>query len=94
VEKARQFAKDCHDLGLVIHGDFILGLPGETKESIRNTINFAKTLDCETIQVSIAHAYPGTEFYDFAKANGYITNERMEDGAAPDGAHRISRPAR
>ena len=59
VERARAFAKDCHDLGLVIHGDFILGLPGETKESIRNTINFAKTLDCETIQVSIAHAYPG-----------------------------------
>ena len=45
VERARAFAKDCHDLGLVIHGDFILGLPGETKESIRNTINFAKTLD-------------------------------------------------
>ena len=65
---------DCHDLGLVIHGDFILGLPGETKESIRNTINFAKTLDVETIQVSIAHAYPGTEFYDYAKENGFITN--------------------
>ena len=29
---------------------------------------------CETIQVSIAHAYPGTEFYDYAKANGFITN--------------------
>src|SRR6516225_6128835 len=80
VERARAFAKDCNDLGLVIHGDFILGLPGETKESIRNTINFAKTLDCETIQVSIAHAYPGTEFYDYAKANGFITNEKMEDG--------------
>ena len=67
--------------------DFILGLPGETKESIRNTINFAKTLDCETIQVSIAHAYPGTEFYDFAKANGFITNEKMEDGGGHQMAH-------
>ena len=87
VERARQFAKDCHSLGLTIHGDFILGLPGETKESIRNTINFAKSLDCETIQVSIAHAYPGTEFYDYAKANGYITNERMEDGGGHQMAH-------
>jgi len=87
VERARAFAKDCHDLGLVIHGDFILGLPGETKESIRNTINFAKTLDCETIQVSIAHAYPGTEFYDFAKTNGFITNEKMEDGGGHQMAH-------
>jgi len=82
VEKAREFAKNCHDLGLCIHADFILGLPGETKESIRNTINFAKKLDCETIQVSIAHAFPGTEFYDFAKANGFIVNsaEMMDEG--------------
>jgi radical SAM superfamily enzyme YgiQ (UPF0313 family) len=82
VERAREFAKDCHDLGLIIHADFILGLPGETKESIRNTINFAKKLDCETIQVSIAHAFPGTEFYDYAKANGFIVNTAamMDEG--------------
>jgi len=74
VERARDFTRDCHDLGLTIHGDFILGLPGETKESIRNTINFAKSLDVETIQVSIAHAYPGTEFYEFAREHGFIIN--------------------
>ena len=62
VERARQFTKDCHKLGLVIHGDFIMGLPGETHETINNTIEFAKELDVETIQVSVAHAYPGTEF--------------------------------
>jgi radical SAM superfamily enzyme YgiQ (UPF0313 family) len=38
VERARQFTKDCHKLGLVVHGDFILGLPGETHETINNTI--------------------------------------------------------
>jgi len=87
VERAREFVKDCHDLGLIIHADFILGLPGETKESIWNTINFAKQLDCETIQVSVAHAYPGTEFYDFAKRNDFITNENMEDGGGHQMAH-------
>ena len=90
VERARDFVKDCHDLGLIIHADFILGLPGETKESIWNTINFAKTLDCETIQVSVAHAYPGTEFYDYAAKNNFITNENMEGrGRPPDGSHRV-----
>jgi hopanoid biosynthesis associated radical SAM protein HpnJ len=64
VERARQFTKDCKKLGLVIHGDFILGLPGETHETIQRTIDFAKELDVETIQVSVGHAYPGTEFYD------------------------------
>ncbi len=70
----------------MIHGDFILGLPGETRESIRNTIDFAKQLDCETIQVSIAHAFPGTEFFDYAKENGFITNEAMSD----DGGHQMA----
>jgi hopanoid biosynthesis associated radical SAM protein HpnJ len=87
VERARAFAKDCHDLGLCIHGDFVLGLPGETKESIRNTINFAKKLDVETIQVSIAHAFPGTEFYDYAKANGFIVNN---GSMADEGGHQMA----
>jgi hopanoid biosynthesis associated radical SAM protein HpnJ len=87
VERALAFARDCHDLGLTIHGDFILGLPGETKESIRNTIKFAKALDVETIQVSIAHAYPGTEFHEFAKQNGFIIN----NGAMVDeGGHQLA----
>jgi hopanoid biosynthesis associated radical SAM protein HpnJ len=88
VERARQFTKDCKKLGLVVHGDFILGLPGETKESIRETIDFAKELDVETIQVSIAHAYPGTEMYDYAKSNGFIVSEgsKMVD----EGGHQLA----
>jgi hopanoid biosynthesis associated radical SAM protein HpnJ len=88
VERARQFVKDCKKLGLVVHGDFILGLPGETKETIRRTIDFAKELNVETIQVSVAHAYPGTEFYDYAKANGFIINEKdMVDAGGHQVAH-------
>src|SRR5258707_4942983 len=87
VQRARDFVKDCHELGLVIHGDFILGLPGETRRSIRNTIRFAKQLDCETIQVSIAHAFPGTELFDFVEKNGFITDRKMEDGGGHQMAH-------
>ena len=87
VQRARDFVKDCHDLGLLIHGDFILGLPGETKGSIRNTIKFAQELDCETIQVSIAHAFPGTEFFDFVESRGFITSKKMEDGGGHQMAH-------
>jgi hopanoid biosynthesis associated radical SAM protein HpnJ len=75
VERAREFTRDCHRLGLVIHGDFIMGLPGETHESINTTIAFAKELDVETIQVSVAHAYPGTELYDYAMKNGFIVGD-------------------
>jgi hopanoid biosynthesis associated radical SAM protein HpnJ len=87
VERARQFTKDCHKLGLVIHGDFIMGLPGETHETINNTIAFAKELDVETIQVSVAHAYPGTELYDYAVQNGFMVKDsKMVD----EGGHQLA----
>jgi len=79
VDMALRFTDNCKKLGLVVHGDFIIGLPGETRESIRKTIDFAKRLDTETIQVSIAHPYPGTEFYDYVRSNGLITIDAMTD---------------
>ncbi|MDX2181021.1 MAG: hopanoid biosynthesis associated radical SAM protein HpnJ [Bryobacteraceae bacterium] len=79
VDMARRFTKNAHKAGLTIHADFIVGLPGETRESIRRTIDFAKELNCETIQVSIAHPYPGTEFYDYAQKNNLITLDSMTD---------------
>src|SRR5437763_894922 len=87
VERARQFTKDCHKLGLVVHGDFILGLPGETHQTINNTIAFAKELDVETIQVSVAHAYPGTELYDHVVKNGFMVGDnKMVD----EGGHQLA----
>jgi len=79
IDMARRFTENCHKLGLVIHGDFIVGLPGETRDTLRNTIDFAKRLDVETIQVSIAHAFPGTEFYDFAKKNNLVQINMADD---------------
>src|SRR5438270_5790725 len=82
IDMARRFTANCKKLGLVVHGDFIVGLPGETRETIRKSIDFAKELDVQTIQVSIAHPYPGTEFYDHVKKNGLITiDEAMTDDA-------------
>jgi hopanoid biosynthesis associated radical SAM protein HpnJ len=79
IDMANRFTHNAHKLGLVIHGDFIVGLPGETRDTLRNTIDFAKRLDVETIQVSIAHAYPGTEFYDFAKKNALVQVKMSDD---------------
>ncbi len=79
VEMALRFTKNCHKLGLSIHGDFIIGLPGETQDTIRKTIDFAKRLDTETIQVSIAHALPGTELHDYGAQNGLINLSMADD---------------
>jgi radical SAM superfamily enzyme YgiQ (UPF0313 family) len=79
VEMGRAFAKNCRKLGIRVHGDFIIGLPGETKESIQKTIDFAKELDSETIQVSIAHAYSGTELHQQLERNHIPVNLLMAD---------------
>jgi hopanoid biosynthesis associated radical SAM protein HpnJ len=79
VEQAREFMRNCKKLGIRVHGDFIIGLPGETHETIKTTVKFAEELDCETIQVSIAHSYPGTEFDDYLKKNNFLMNAEMTD---------------
>jgi hopanoid biosynthesis associated radical SAM protein HpnJ len=69
---ARRFTENCRALGILIHGTFILGLPGETAETIEKTINFAKELNPHTIQVSLAAPYPGTTLYRQAVDNGWL----------------------
>jgi hopanoid biosynthesis associated radical SAM protein HpnJ len=69
---ARRFTADCRKLGIVIHGTFILGLPGETAATIEKTIQFAKEINPYTIQVSLAAPYPGTALYKQAVAEGWL----------------------
>jgi hopanoid biosynthesis associated radical SAM protein HpnJ len=81
IEMAERFTANCKKLDLTVHGDYIIGLPGETRDTIRKTIDFAKRMDTETIQVSIAHPYPGTEFYNYAKKNDLLTIDALTDEA-------------
>jgi radical SAM superfamily enzyme YgiQ (UPF0313 family) len=77
--------KNCKKVGIKVHGDFIIGLPGETSETIQKTIDFAKELDCETIQVSLAHAMPGTELHDTMAQQGFLKVEALADS----GGHQL-----
>lgn len=73
-----QFAKDVKKLGIITHGTFIVGLPGETKETVEETIKFACEIDPETIQVSLAAPYPGTYLYDQAVREGWLDAPKLE----------------
>jgi radical SAM superfamily enzyme YgiQ (UPF0313 family) len=85
VEMARTFMKNCRKVGVRVHGDFIIGLPGETSQTIQKTIDFAKELDCETIQVSLAHVMPGTELYGSMAKQGFLQAEALADS----GGHQL-----
>ena len=87
IDVARTFTKDCHELGIVIHGTFILGLPGETLETIEETIRYAIELNNHTIQVSLAAPYPGTFLYKQAVENGWFDGS---DHLLTDGGNQIA----
>ena len=78
VDVARRFTRDCHDLGIAIHGTFILGLPGETRETIEQTIRFACEINPHTLQVSLAAPYPGTELHRQAVEHGWLDEDHAE----------------
>jgi hopanoid biosynthesis associated radical SAM protein HpnJ len=81
VDGARRFTREAKSLGIAIHGTFILGLPGETRETIEATIRFAREIDPHTIQVSLAAPYPGTALYEEARRNGWLESETLVDAA-------------
>ena len=78
VDVARRFTRDCHELGITIHGTFIVGLPGETRETIEETIRFACEINPHTLQVSLAAPYPGTELYRQAVEHGWLDADHAE----------------
>ena len=77
VDVAQEFTKNCRELGIIIHGTFILGLPGETPETIEASIKYACKLNIDTIQVSLAAAYPGTELYRQAMTNKWYDEKTL-----------------
>jgi hopanoid biosynthesis associated radical SAM protein HpnJ len=78
IDVAKKFARDCRELGIVTHGTFVLGLPGETKETIEETIRFAIEINPHTIQVSLAAPYPGTFLYKQALENNWLVDENAQ----------------
>lgn len=70
--KMTTFASACRKAGISVHGCFVIGAPGETSDSVRNTVRFASRLPIDTAQFSGLCPYPGTEFYSWCKDNDYV----------------------
>src|SRR5215510_15005475 len=87
LDNARRFTRDAKSLGITIHGTFIFGLPGETAETIQETIRFARDIDPHTVQASIAAPYAGTALHRQAVAEGWLQASDLVDG---DGVQRAA----
>jgi radical SAM superfamily enzyme YgiQ (UPF0313 family) len=72
LEHSRRLAKEARRLGFTVHGCFMFGAPGETRESAMKTIEFAKSLHMDTVQFSGICAYPGSEIYNWSRNNDFL----------------------
>jgi anaerobic magnesium-protoporphyrin IX monomethyl ester cyclase len=75
LDQARQAVKMAQSAGLWTFGFFMLGLPGDTEETMQETIGFAVELDLDLAKFDITIPYPGTPLYEMWKAKGYIKTE-------------------
>lgn len=71
----KKFSEDTKRVGLKVHGDFIIGLPGETEETIKRTIAWAKDLGIEGYQFFIPQLQKGTPLYDYLIKKKYLTKK-------------------
>lgn len=94
VSRVQQFFKDAKKAGILIHGCFLVGNPGETKETLQKTLNLALELSPDTAQFFPIMIYPGTEAYKWATENRYLTTEDYRKWLSPEGLHNcvLSRP--
>ena len=82
LDRVREAFKDCRELGIKTQAFFLFGVPGETEETIEETIEFAKELDADSTQFAIAIPHPGTELYQTCMDNGWLVFDSWEDFAA------------
>jgi len=88
VNQMREFTKNAKKAGLKILADFVIGFPGETKETAEQTIRFIKEIKPDLLQVAVATPIPGTEFYDYVKENGFLLVDDLEESLDSWGAQK------
>ncbi|MCX7919058.1 MAG: B12-binding domain-containing radical SAM protein [bacterium] len=87
IDRAKQFMADARKVGILIHGCFMAGNPGETKETLQQTLEYAKELNPDTVQFYPVMVYPGTEAYQWYKAQGYLSTEDYRQWLTCEGLH-------
>ncbi len=87
LEQSKKFDQSARKAKLRVHGCFMVGNPGETKETMMETLNFSKKLKLDTVQFFPLMVYPGTEAYNWAQSNNFITVKDYSEWLKKDGMH-------
>jgi anaerobic magnesium-protoporphyrin IX monomethyl ester cyclase len=87
LEQQLEFARAARRAGLLVHGCFMAGTPGETRESLERTLEFALKLAPDTAQFFPLMVYPGTRAYTWAEESGYLTTSDFREWLTAEGLH-------
>jgi len=92
--RIERFVRAAGRAGVMIHGCFMVGHPGETRATMEETLAFARKLLPDTAQFFPVMAYPGTALYQWARQNDYIRAASFADWLTPEGLHNcvLERP--
>jgi len=86
-ERIEDFFADAKRVGVLIHGCFMVGNPGETRGTMEKTLDFAKKLRPDTAQFFPIMVYPGTAMYRWAEQRGHLAANEFSDWLTDEGSH-------
>ncbi len=82
IEQAKKAVRIMKDAGIQVLGSFMVGFPQDTLETIKETINFAKSLNLDYAEFSMLTPYPGTPIYDYALENDLLLTKDWSEYTA------------
>jgi radical SAM superfamily enzyme YgiQ (UPF0313 family) len=87
---SEKFMDSANKAGILIHGCFMVGNLGDTKDTLNGTLEMAKKLNPNTAQFYPIMAYPGTTAYDEARSRGELASEDYDKWLDKDGQHNTT----
>lgn len=75
LSRVREFVEICRDLGIISGGFFMVGVPGETKETMADTVKFAVDSKLDRVRLYTCQPFRGSRLYEDAKKNGWLTKD-------------------
>lgn len=87
VQQNLEFSARARKAGLMVHGCFMVGNPGETRRTMEQTLSMAMKLRPDTAQFFPIMAYPGTRLYEQYRSQGFLRTEDFSQWLTPDGLH-------
>jgi len=87
LERMFRFMEDAREAGILVHGCFMTGFPGETPELVEETISLAIKLNPDTAQFYPVMVYPGTEAYEEYSQKGWLATQDFRQWVTPEGLH-------